>query len=155
VIYTCHDGDTCSAVTADGQRHHVRLRIGRAQEHPSGPNADAGDTLVVVTTSTCGLQGTADRLVADSGCVMGGTAGSWSLGAAWVEPGYSTDPGCPTSGAAQRAFKGSGETPARCRPGNASYARAGIQSGTSSAVVVVVEARPAVIIDPEERPGKA
>ena len=93
VITACHDGDTCSAVTADGQRHHVRLHGVDAPEldQPFGTQSRALVTQLVVGrhVDVRPAGHSHDRLVADLRLRDGRDVGGLlvAAGAAWVEPG--------------------------------------------------------------------
>jgi endonuclease YncB( thermonuclease family) len=92
VITACHDGDTCSAVTADGQ--HVRLHGVDAPEldQPFGTQSRALVTQLVVGhhVDVRPAGRSHDRLVADLRLRDGRDVGGLlvAAGAAWVEPGY-------------------------------------------------------------------
>jgi endonuclease YncB( thermonuclease family) len=94
VITACHDGDTCSAVTADGQRYHVRLHGVDAPEldQPFGTQSRALVTQLVVGhhVDVRPAGRSHDRLVADLRLRDGRDVGGLlvAAGAAWVEPGY-------------------------------------------------------------------
>ena len=111
VITACHDGDTCSAVTADGQRHHVRLHGVDAPEldQPFGTQSRALVTQLVVGrhVDVRPAGHSHDRLVADLRLRDGRDVGGLlvAAGAAWVEPGYSNDPEVPDRQAAAQRLR--------------------------------------------------
>jgi micrococcal nuclease len=101
VITACHDGDTCSAIaTSDGSRSQVRLRGVDAPEldQPFGTQARSlMIQLVVGRHVDMRPAGDSDPVVADLRLHDGRDVGQAlvAAGAAWVEPGYSTDPETP------------------------------------------------------------
>ena len=101
VITACHDGDTCSAIAADGSRSQVQLRGVDAPEldQPFGTQARSLMVQLVVgrhvDVRPAGRSD--DQVVADLFLRDGRDVGRVlvTAGAAWVEPGYSTDPETP------------------------------------------------------------